>query len=160
MIEPLVAQLRELAKSLPRAGCDWETPPSFAPPSSPDAVDELERAAGFRLPDDLRAFFALTDAVVGMSVHNGYQIGPLERVAHHVESGELPRQTPEGVAITVAFDGGGNAFLLSASGRVWRWDHETGNMSAVAVSFAAFLERVVADWTAYVNDTPGWMFLV
>lgn len=95
-----------------------------------------------------------------MSVHNGYQFGPMERLVHHVDSGELPRQTPDGVGITVAFDGGGNAFLLSANGRVWRWHHETGNMSAVAVSFTAFLERVVADWTAYIYDTPGWKFLV
>ena len=50
-------------------------------------------------------------------------------------------------------------FLLSAIGKVWRWDHETSEQSEVASSVEVFLRRVVADWTAYVNDTPGWVYL-
>lgn len=156
----MVARLRELAQSIPREGCEWEERPTFAPPSLPDVIEELERLAEFPLPADLREFFAASDGVVGMSVHNGYQIGGAKTLAGLIQSGDVPRTVPDGPCLPVAFDGGGNAFLLSAPGRVWWWDHETGSLSPVADSFGAFIERVVADWTAYVNDTPGWDFLV
>jgi hypothetical protein len=41
-----------------------------------------------------------------------------------------------------------------------RWDHETGSISEAAACFAEFLERVAADWAAYIADSPGWRFLV
>lgn len=155
-----MVRLRELAQLLPRPGCEWEKRPTFSPPSSPDVLEELERLTGFPLPTNVREFFAITDAVVGMSVHNGYQIGGAETLAGLIQSGAVPRTVPDGPCLPVALDGGGNVFLLSAPGRVWRWGHEAGRMSLVADSFGAFIERVVADWRAYVNDTSEWAFLV
>lgn len=160
MVEASLARLRELARAIPRPGCAWETRPTFDPPASPEAVAGLERAAGFPLPADLRAFFALTDLVSGLSVHNGYSIGRAERLAYLVGTDGVPREVPDGPAAPVALDGGGNGFLLSAAGRVWGWDHETGQVRPVVASFGAFLDRVAADWSAYVADTPGWRFLV
>ena len=63
-------------------------------------------------------------------------------------------------AIPVATDGGGNAILLSSSGAIWRRDHETGKAEKVAASFGAFLKRVAEDWAAYIEEQPGWHFLV
>lgn len=160
MVALSVNQLRELAAAIPRPGCEWESRPTFDPPASLNAVAALERAAGFPLPDDLRVFLALTDRVVGMSVHNGYSIGGAELLAKLVGSEGIPRNVPDGLAAPIALDGGGNGFLISEAGRVWRWDHETGHVSSVAGSFGAFLERVAADWAAYVADTEGWRFLV
>ena len=91
-----------------------------------------------------------------MSVHNGYWLGGVGRLS----LADFPRAAGGEPVAPVATDGGGNAFLLSAGGRVWRWDHETGSVSKVAASFAGFLEQVSADWAAYVADTPGWRFLV
>src|SRR5262245_46612323 len=160
MVEASLARLRELALAIPRPGCDWEQRPRFAPPASPKEVAAFERAAGFLLPADLRTFFAATGAVVGMSVHNGYWLGDVEQLARSLTRCDFPHSVAGELTVPVATDGGGNAFLLSASGRIWRWDHETGSVSAVAASFAEFLERVAADWAAYVADTPGWRFLV
>ncbi len=92
-----------------------------------------------------------------MSVHIGYWLGGIKKL---VEGDTLPRVAEGQAAIPVATDGGGNAFLLVASGRVWRWDHETDNLKLVAESFGAFLERVAEDWAAYVSEKPGWRFLV
>lgn len=156
MVEASVARLRELALALPRRGCEWEDRLRFDPPTPPETIAAFERAAGFPLPADLRAFLALTGGVVGMSVHNGYWLGGIERL----DPADFPREVAGEPAAPVATDGGGNAFLLSAGGRVWRWDHETGSVSEVAESFADFLGRVAADWAAYVADTPGWRFLV
>jgi hypothetical protein len=160
VVEASLVKLRELARAIPRPGCDWEERPTFDPPASAEAVTRLERAAGFPLPADLRAFFTLNDRVNGMSVHNGYSIGCTALLASLVGSNGVPREVPDGLAAPVALDGGGNGFLVSEAGRVWRWDHETSRVELVAESFAAFLERVAADWAAYVAETPGWRFLV
>lgn len=156
MVEASVERLRELALAIPRPGCGWEDRPRFDPPTPAEAVTGFERAAGFPLPADFRTFLALTGGVVGMSVHNGYWLGGVERLA----PADFPREVAGEPAAPVATDGGGNAFLLSAGGRVWRWDHETSSVSEVASSFAAFLVRVADDWAAFVADTPGWRFLV
>ncbi|QDU19737.1 SMI1/KNR4 family protein [Urbifossiella limnaea] len=156
MVEASVTQLRELALAIPRPGCEWEDRPRFDSPTAPEIVAAFERAAGFPLPADFRAFLASTGGVVGMSVHNGYWLGSVDRLS----LSDFPQSAGGESVAPVGTDGGGNAFLLSASGRVWRWDHETGSVSQVATTFAGFLERVVADWAAYVADTPGWRFLV
>ena len=77
-----------------------------------------------------------------------------------LDRGSLPGIAAGEAAIPVATDGGGNAFLLSASGVVWQWNHETGEVENVAPSFGAFLERVAEDWAAYISDEPDWRFLV
>jgi hypothetical protein len=154
-----LARLRELALALPRPGCEWEERPTFEPPTSSEMVAAFEQVAGFPLPADFRVFLALTGAVVGMSVHNGYWIGGVERLARCIEAEGFPREVAGEMAAPIATDGGGNGFLLSASGRVWRWDHETGVVSPVVASFTEFLARVAADWQAYVDDSPGWQFL-
>jgi hypothetical protein len=160
VVETSLARLRELALAIPRPGCDWEERPRFDPPASPEEVAAFERAAGFPLPADLRAFLADAGAVVGMSVHNGYWVGGVEQLVRAIVRGDFPPSVSGEPAAPVATDGGGNAFLLSSSGRVWRLDHETWGVSEVAASFAGFLERVAADWSAFVADTPGWRFLV
>jgi len=159
-VEASLARLRELALGIPRPGCDWEERPRFQPPASPKQVAAFERAAGFPLPADLRAFLADAGAVVGMSVHNGYWVGDVERLGRSIDRGDFPRSVSGESAVPVATDGGGNAFLLSEGGRVWRWDHDTGSVSEVAASFEHFIERVAADWSAYVAETPGWRVLV
>jgi hypothetical protein len=160
MVEAHISRLRELAQALPRPGCEWEERPRFESPAGSDAIHALERAAGFLFPEDVKTFFAFNDSVVAMSVHNGYHIGGTELIASRLESGEIPRAVPDGSAAPIGFDSGGNAFLLSCAGQVWRWDHETGGMSLVADSFGTFLQRIVADWAAYIDDTAGWQFLV
>jgi hypothetical protein len=91
-----------------------------------------------------------------MSVHNGYWLGGVDRLAR----ADLTQEAAGEMAVPVATDGGGKAFLLTARGRVWRWDREAARMSEVSASFAEFLDRVVSDWAAYVADTPGWRYLV
>jgi len=159
VVEAPLARLRELALVIPRPGCDWEERPRFGPPASSEAVTAFERAAGFPLPADLRTFLAECGAVVGMSIHNGYWVGDVERLARSIARDDFPHSVSDELAAPMATDGGGNAFLVSSSGRVWRWDHETGRVLEVAGSFAAFLDRVAADWAAFVADAPGWRFL-
>jgi hypothetical protein len=123
-------------------------------------VAAFEGVAGFPLPDDLRRFFWHTEAVVALSVHNGYWIGDIASLIVSFERSDFPQTVGGKPAIPVTTDGGGNAFLLSASGCVWRWEHETGTVQQVAETFGRFLARIVADWEAYLANTPGWQFLV
>lgn len=156
-VETTLTRLHELASELPRPGCAWEERPRFKPSLAPQSVVELERIAGFPLPADLREFLKQSEAVVAMAVHNGYWLGD---VKHLIDRGSFPRVAEGESAIPVATDGGGNAFLLGASGRVWRWDHETNKLQLVAESFGSLLERVAEDWAAYISAQPGWSFLV
>src|SRR4051794_26805815 len=96
VVASAVVRLRALSQSLPRPGYEWEERPTISPPTPPDLIEELERLAGFPLPTDLREFFAATDAVVGMSVHNGYQIGGAQILARLIRTGGVPRTTPDG----------------------------------------------------------------
>jgi hypothetical protein len=155
-----VVRLRSLATLLPRPGCDWEDCPTFAPSAPLSAVAELEAVAGFELPGDYRAFLAETGAITAMSVHNGYWLGGAVDLVGLIKQGDFPQKAGTEPVIPIATDGGGNAFLLAPTGRVWRWQHETGKVTEVAGGFAAFLDRVAEDWEAYIAETPGWQFLV
>jgi hypothetical protein len=100
-----------------------------------------------------------------MDVHNGYWIGGTTALTRSVSRGDFPRTIESGgetVSVApIATDGGGNAFLVTAhDGQVWRWDHETGTLAAVAVSFGAFLERVARDWERAASGDANWEYLV
>jgi hypothetical protein len=150
-----LTRLRDLALAFPRPDCDWEDRPRFNPPATSQSIAEIELSAGFDLPDDLRAFLNQTESIVAMSVHNGYWLGDIKQLV----GGSFPRLVEGEAVLPVATDGGGNAFFLGASGRVWRWDHETGKVRLISASFAAFLERIADDWEAYASETPNWQFL-
>jgi hypothetical protein len=156
VVEASVVRLHELALTIPRPGCEWEERPRFDPPAPPETIAAFEQNVGFPLSADFRAFLSLNSGVVAMSVHNGYWLGGVERL----QVTDFPQMAARERVAPVATDGGGNAFLLSECGRVFLWNHETGNFSHVAGSFSSFLELVVADWAAYIADTPGWRFLV
>ena len=153
-------RLRKAGSALPRPGCDWEEAVTFEPPATAEAIDAFEKVAGFELPADLKSFLASTEAVIGMSVHNGYWIGGLANLTRATQASELPRNVNGHPAVPIATDGGGNAFLLASEGAIWRWDHETGDFRRIADSFSEFLALVAADWEAYVAQTAGWRYLV
>ncbi|WP_197527854.1 SMI1/KNR4 family protein [Posidoniimonas polymericola] len=155
-----IEALRELAKAWPHEECPWEERPSFRPASTAQALQEFEVLGGLLLPDDLRAFFSEVDAIVAMSVHNGYWIGGVEELSQSLRRGDFPAVIGEAPAIPVATDGGGNAFLMDATGRVWRWSQEDGLLTQISGDFASFLARVVGDFRASYSDTPGWKYLV
>jgi hypothetical protein len=165
-ISSCLQDLRQLARAMPRPGCDWETRPEFLPPPKPAEFELIMKSFAETLPDDLLAFFELSGGIVGMTVHNGYRLCGMSDVAKNRQGDGCPPSeiaTGDGIerVLTVALDGGGNAFLISPrSGAVWRWDHETGATARVAASFTAFLQQVVADWTAYVHGFTTWKYLV
>ena len=164
-VETSLIRLRELAFAIPRPGCDWEERPQFDSPPTPEFVEAASVAAGGQLPDDLLTYFQLCGRVIGMSIHNGYELCSaadlVSKKYRRAVPPTLPGPSGPMPVVPIAWDGGGNAFVLSIpKGDVWRWDHETGVTRFVAPSFSHFLERVVADWEAYVADTPGWRFLV
>ncbi|MCP4549193.1 MAG: SMI1/KNR4 family protein [bacterium] len=159
-VQDCIASLRELAEVLPRPEYPWEDTPQFTPPAATGDVREYEQVAGFELPADVKEFFSLAGDVVGMSVHNGYWIGGIRKLIAIAREAHIPSTSGGRSIVPIATDGGGNVFFLSDAGSILRWQHETGELSEVSPSFSAFLERVAADWKAYVSDTPGWSYLV
>jgi hypothetical protein len=155
-IEKAVRQLQLLADRMPRPECAWEVRPRFDPPASPTMIANFERVIGFPLPLDFKQFLTLNEAVIAMDVHNGYWLGGIDRV----DLSAFPQEVTGEKVAPIATDGGGNAFLITANGNVWHRNHETQSSKEVAKSFSIFLDRVVADWKAYLEDTPGWSYLV
>jgi len=158
--EYLVNRLRELTLAMPRPECDWEERPRFDPPTSSEALDGFKSLAGFHIGDGIREFFHQTDGITALSIHNGYWLGGIGRLKRMLERNDVPRCVKDDSAIPIATDGGGNAFLLTANGRIYRWDHATHEVKQIATSFSEFLARVVADWEAYLANAPGWPYLV
>ena len=133
--------------------------------ASAESVRSLENELGLGLPDDLVEFFLLCDAIIAMSVWNGYWIGDLKKITIPAFRDFFPT-TVDGSSgpeptIPIATDGGGNAFLVSlTNGSVWSWPRETGAVSIIARSFKHFLERVVADWEHAIINDGNWKYLV
>jgi cell wall assembly regulator SMI1 len=160
MVADILNRLRALANLFP----DGEGP-TFSPPASADEIEAFESAVRLPLPAELREFLAQCDAIVAMDVHNGYWIGGTAELARSVVRGDFSGTMDSGgeriTVMPIATDGGGNAFFLTqADGRVWRWDHETGTLSAVADSFVGFLERVAQDWERAASGDADWEYLV
>lgn len=155
-----IERLHALAGFLPRPDCPWESTPQFLPAATDEQISKLAAATGFVLPRSLIDFFRLNDAVVGMSIHNGYYIGGADKLLRMIQRNDIFRVDDREPAVPIATDGGGNAFLIYGDGRVERWNHETEQCEFVADSFDDFLARVTEDWEAFVNDRSDWTYLV
>jgi len=50
--------------------------------------------------------------------------------------------------------------LLSLDGdKVWKWDHETGDLALVSLGFSSFLARIIEDWEHFLADDREWPYL-
>jgi hypothetical protein len=160
-VEQALIRLKELAEMFPREECPWEDRPTFEPRTDEKFLEEMRKKLGKALPDDLLAFFRICDAVVAMSIHNGYWIGGAEQLIRSAARGDFVPRIENDDVFPIATDGGGNAFLISAEvGSVWHWKHETGATRLVATLFGQFLERVVADWEHFAVSDDEWSYLV
>jgi cell wall assembly regulator SMI1 len=158
-IETALDRLRALADQFPE-----RERPSFRSPASPNVIRDFERTVGAPLPRELQEFLLRCDSIVAMGIQNGYWIGGLAELTRSIMRGDFPSTLNEDNSVhvvPVATDGGGNAFLISIDdGRVWRWDHETGENIEVAATFEGFLNRIAMDWENAAAGTEGWHYLV
>jgi len=160
LVTDSIKALRKLAEMLPHENCPWDEQPTFKAPKSEDLIIKLQEEAGFSFPTDLLAFFSEVDSIVGMSVHNGYWIGDVQKLSDMHSARNFPRIINDYKAIPIATDGGGNGFLIDSSGYVWNWNHGSEQLKQVSDSFTGFLERVVEDWEAFVFSRLDWEYLV
>jgi cell wall assembly regulator SMI1 len=153
-----VARLAAIASRYPS-----ETAPRFETPSTPGELHELESATGLPLPAEVRDLLALHRSIVAMDIRNGYWIGGPTLLARSVRRGDYPAfiegENGPVAAQPVATDGGGNAFLITSSGAIWRREHETGRTRRVAKSFVEFLHRVADDWEHHLAGDSAWSYL-
>ncbi len=141
-----------------------ESAPRFAAPCRAAELLDLQGATGLPLPAEVRSLLSTHSSIVAIDIHKGYWIGGPTNLARSVRRGDYPTfveaETGRVRAQPVATDGGGNAFLITETGDVWRWDHETGGTWHVAESFEAFLNRIADDWEHYLAEDRGWVYLV
>lgn len=158
-IERAVAVLRDCAGAFPE-----QDAPAFDLPATAGQIEALRKASRGFLGGQFEEFLRVTAGIVAMNVRNGYWIGGPNELTRALKRGDLPlylsasnRGTP---VVTVATDGGGNAFLVDVdTGAVWFWDHETSAERLVAADFVAFLRRVAEDWRHAAAGDETWDYI-
>ena len=155
----VVSELMAIASRYPA-----DIAPRFEAASTPGELADLECVAGIPISGEVRAFFECHRAIIAMDIRNGYWLGGPVSLARSIRRGDFPTaiETEAGRVrvLPVGADGGGNAFLATTRGDVWRWDHDTGHVSLTAKSFAAFLRRVAEDWEHDLGEDDAWTYLV
>jgi len=164
-LDALLRQLEELDLGYPQGENSLQLP------SDPKLVGLFtERFSGFSL-DEFLSFHALSDGAVLQDIHNGIFLHPLAQILEGVEAGEPTRTTGEhaGAILPFGSDGGGERFVLTTDGgilhlaggavRAATFDGTNARIRQISGSFNGFLERVLQDVGAFVNQTPGWQFL-
>jgi len=155
----IVARLRSLGEQLPA-----EKRPAFLPGAPEDAIAALEECLPAPLPPDFTRFLRACGGIQAMDIWNGYWIGGVPELTRSIKRYDYPSTVEENNGATpvlpIATDGGGNAFLMSLSDEtIWKWDHETGNVTAVADDFGDFLQHVIEDWEYYLANDDAWDYL-
>jgi hypothetical protein len=146
----------------------------LGPPAGPAALAEFASRAGLDPRSPLVDFYRACSGVSLPDVHVGYFIHEPGLVLRGLEGGEPRRLTGPYARAVVVFgtDGGGGRFALGADGdgevlylgegavHDAVFDDADGQVQTLAPDLPAFLERLLADVEAFVNDEEGWEFMV
>ncbi|MEU6715960.1 SMI1/KNR4 family protein [Nonomuraea sp. NPDC046802] len=121
----------------------------FAAPASDEAIDQIERLLGQRVPDELRELLRQTNGV-----RAEYESGLVWSVQEIIQENTEFRQSADFAELYMSFDqlmfmgdnGGGDqfAYIRVSAGRpddVFVWDHETDERKWVAASLEDYLKR-------------------
>ena len=114
-------------------------------PAADGALEQAEEALGTALPGDYRAFLAEHDGVrlddnrlEGAQAPSGGADGLF--AARELRRGP---DVPNGM-VAIGDAGGGDKIALALdSGKVFRWEHETGEVAELAPSFRAWFDALV-----------------
>lgn len=114
-------------------------------PAAEGALEAAEETLGAALPDDYRGFLAEHD---GVRLDDNWLKGAKQPsggadslfAARDLRSGG---GVPDGM-VAIGEAGGGDKIALALdSGRVFQWEHETGNAAELAPSFRAWFDGLV-----------------
>jgi hypothetical protein len=144
------------------------------PAPGAEALDLLIDQAGFDRSSSLVAFLRECDGLSLSDVHVGYFIHSVEQILQGFRSGE-PRQVSGVDPLTILVfgsDGGGGRFALQAvegdavlylpvgAVRDRVFDGSRTAIRTLAPDFPSFLRLLLADLRAFVEDKPGWRYMV
>jgi hypothetical protein len=131
----------------------------------------------FNLSEEFRDFYRKCGGITLTNIWNGYWIFGFEENLHRHEVGEPTRVVGISLEVDVLVfggNGGGGRFAIetSGSGRVlylpsdgrvefsnWSSDEELCQPQILSNTFEEFLNRLLGDVRAEVNQTPGWEYI-
>jgi hypothetical protein len=144
----------------------------FLPAADVELLDEIERQRNTKLPEEFRTFYQTIGGLNLIDIYNGYRIHPLKFL---IRTHEIPIRiagTQEDEILTFGSDGGGNYFAmrLDESGEVLCmaieaivedsiYYEDDFPVKTVGSSFYGYLERLLADTKAYINDDRDWIYM-
>ena len=161
-----IASLEEINFGYPLGGNQ------LLPPASSESLALLSADAGLDADSALLGFYRHCGGVSLPDVWNGYSVHPPELVVRTLSLSGPRRITGPHARQVVPFgsDGGGGTFLIgtgkseevlyvgAAAVEDVTMDGETAEV--VAESFTEFLERLLEDTEAFVEDREGWTYMV
>lgn len=146
----------------------------LGPPADPAALAEFVSRAGLDSRSPLADFYRACSGVSLPDVHVGYFIHEPALVLGGLGGGEPRRLTGPYAREVLVFgtDGGGGRFALGADGggevlylgegavHDAVFDGSDGQVQPLTPDLRAFLERLLADVEAFVNDEAVWEYMV
>ncbi len=142
--------------------------------ATPEAIASLLERSELRPTSQLVRFLQHCDGLSFPDVHVGYFIHEAGKIALGATSGE-PREVRDDrrrKIVVFGSDGGGGRLAIESdlgeqvlylpAGAVHEgvFDGINAPVRELAADFSGFLQRLLADLTAFVEDRPGWRYMV
>jgi hypothetical protein len=146
---------------------------TISPPFAGAASSALSKA-GLDTIKELSDLYSACDGIRMPDVHNGYFIYDLDRICSHYPDSDpcrlLSDNNDEFAVLAIGQDGGGNHFVLHRNegyvlflpiGPLYQgcYDGRHTKIRVVARDIPDFLDKLIDDATAFVNDEHGHRYL-
>jgi hypothetical protein len=150
----------------------------FLMPAEPERLPELEALLNVRLPKDFISFYSRCAGLLLPDVGNSILLHPLSLLVDLIKSSAIPvlmENDPSIRIVPFGKDAGGNMFAIISDKEngiyylqgeficpkdgVLMYLHDVFEPKRVADTFSEFLDAVLEDARAYLEQRPGWKYL-
>lgn len=150
------------------------SPNVVLPPGDKDLLHQLLAEAKLNEDPQIGAFYELCDGISCPDIWNGYFIHTTKLALRSLRTWPVEISGPIACKILVfGSDGGGGLFAMQMDGPgkilYLPVDGVTGDavfdgslnpVKFISHDFFGFLDRVLADFRAFIDDRPAWIYMV
>jgi hypothetical protein len=150
----------------------------FLMPAEPERLPEFEALLNIKLPKDFVSFYSKCAGLLLPDVYNSIFLDPIASLIESINRCDIPvfmEDNPPFRVVPFGSDAAGNMFAIipdKANGiyylqgeficpkdGVLMYLHDVFEPKRVADTFSEFLDAVLEDARAYLEQRPGWKYL-